>query len=225
MAVTAGVICFVLGVGAGAFGMFYWKFDPRMEAAVRGEQKQAEAGVEEGGGQRRPGPPEGTAKGGPPGGMRGGGQQGGMRGGGPPGGMRGGGQQGGGMRGGGPAGGTGAEAMGARPNPKLLLTGLVAALDSLTAKPVEIKLSDEQKSALVKALKDIDPEADMTDEEAGKKLETLMKVIEAHKDELEAVGYHWPTTLPPRPLSNTNPFAEDPNKEHLKQLSERVQKK
>jgi hypothetical protein len=223
MAVTAGVISFALGILLGAFGVFYWKFDPRMEAALNAQTQPADADGEEGGAPKKAGPPAGGMKGGgPPGGMRGGGPPGGgggMRGGG--GGMRG----GGGTRGGGPPGGLGSQMMGAMANPKLMLGSLVTALDSLTAKPVEIKLTDDQRTALAKALKDLDPEEAMTDEEAGKKLEALMKIVEGHKEALEAVGYRWPNTPPPMPLSEVNPFSEGANKEHLKHLTERVEKK
>ena len=152
--------------------------------------------------------------GGPPGGMKGGG-------GGPPGG----GMKGGG--GGGPRGGMGGQMLsGMGGNPKLSLTSLVATLDALTAKPLEIKLTDEQKAKLAQALKELDPDEDMSDDDATKKLNDILKIVESNKETLEAAGVRWPGSAPPfvRPTDG-NPFAEGANKEHLKKLGERVGQK
>jgi hypothetical protein len=200
-AVSAGVIGLALGLGLGAFGMFYLKFDPK-DQGLRESPPQGEA-EGKGGGMK--------GMGGPPGGMKGGG-------GGPP---------GGGMKGGGARGGMGGQMLsGMGGNPKLSLTSLVATLDALTTKPLEIKLTDEQKTKLAQALKELDPDEDMSDDDATKKLNDILKIVESNKETLEGAGFRWPGSAPPfvRPTDG-NPFAEGANKEHLKKLGERVGQK
>lgn len=193
--VSAGVICFALGLGLGAFGMFYLKFDPKKQAIGEGNMPKGE--TEFVAGSREKG-----------GGFMGAGKKGG----GFPGG---GGKMGGGPRGGGTGGGS-----------KVSLASLVATLDALTAKPLEIKLTDEQKTKLAQALKALDPDEDMSDEDATKKLNDVLKIVETNKETLEAAGFRWPGSPPPatRPTDG-NPFGEGANKEHLKQLAERVGQK
>jgi hypothetical protein len=111
-------------------------------------------------------------------------------------------------------------------SPKLMLANFVATLDALTTKPLEIKLTDGQKTKLAKALKELDPEIDISEEDAGKRLDELLKIVQENRETLEAAGFRWPGTAPPfaRPSAG-NPFAEDANKEHLKKLGDRVKQK
>jgi hypothetical protein len=216
-AVSAGVIGFALGTGLGAFGMFYLKFDPKDQGFRDSQVAQGDADGKDGGMKEKGGFPGGMKGGGPGAGMFGGGKQGGGGFGGV--GMFGGGKQGGGGFGGGGRGGMGV-------NPKALLVSLVATLDALTTKPLEIKLTEEQKVQLAKLLKELDPDEDIGDEDAAKKLDALLKVVESHKETLEAAGFRWPGSAPAfmRPIEG-NPFAEGANKEHLKKLGERVGQK
>jgi hypothetical protein len=193
--ISAGIIAFILGTGLGAFGMFYLKFDPKTQDARKVTDGE-----------------DGAAAKGPPGGMMGG--QGGP--GGPP----------GGKGKGGPPGGTGRDMLsGMASNPKAQLVSLVGKLDALTTKPLSITLSDDQKTKLAEQLKTLEPEEDMTDEEARKRLDDMLKIFEpGQKETLEAAGFGG-TPMPRPPDASANPFADGVNKEHLKKLGERLSKK
>jgi hypothetical protein len=171
--------------------------------------------------------PEGTA--GPPGGMppMGGGMQ-AM----PMGGMMGGG--GGGGRGGRGGGGGG-------PNYKQQLANLVVKLDVLTEKPLTVKLNDEQRKEVNEQLKGLADAEELSDEDAKAKFEKLHEVLKDQTDTLEAAGYRWPQegggrgggfgggggggrggrggAEPPK-----NPFTTEQNGNHLKSLTERLNK-
>jgi hypothetical protein len=106
-----------------------------------------------------------------------------------------------------------------------MLASFVATLDTLTTKPLEIKLTEEQKAKLASVLKELDPEAELGEEEAGKRLEELLKIVEPQRETLEAAGFRWPGSVPPFARGTGNPFAEAANKEHLKKLGDRVKQK
>jgi hypothetical protein len=193
--ISVGIIAFVLGAGLGAFGMFYLKFDPKTQDARI--VSDADPGA--------------VAKG-PPGGMKGGGG-----GGGPPGGKG---------KAGGPPGGMGRDMLsGMAANPKAQLVSLVGKLDALTTKPLSITLSDDQRTKLAELLKSLEPEEDMNDEEARRRLDDMLKIFEpGQKETLEAAGFGGAQM--PRPVdASANPFAGGDSKEHLKKLSERLNKK
>lgn len=212
--VASSVVCLVAGVAIGAGGIWYWKFDPKTNVSSGGQEGVAEGKGGPPGGDKGGPPGGGTGKGGgPPGGMFGGGK------GGPPGGGKGG--PPGGFGGGAPGGGI---AGGARPSSKAQLVSLVSKLDQLTKKPLEVKLTDEQRTKIAKQLEGLDAAEGVSEEEAKKRLDTILAVLESDKDTLEAAGFRWPGDNPPRTPSGDNPFAEGEAKEHLKQLQERVGK-
>jgi hypothetical protein len=206
-AVILGVLTgLAAGFGAGVLAMSFY-----------GYAKPANPGGAEGGGG---GPPAGgMGGGGGGGGMREGGGGGGMMGGGG-GGMRGGGGMGGGMRGGGGRGGPMAGG-GAGPNSKTQLADLIAKLDVLTAKPLEVKLNDEQKSKIQARLKDLDQKKDLSEGEAKSTLDAILEIVKDDKDTLAAAGYP-PGQPPASPPASANPFQEGPNAEHLKALQARL---
>jgi hypothetical protein len=150
-------------------------------------------------------------RGGGGGGMRGGGGE-GMRGGGG-GGMRGGG--GGGMRGGGGRGGPSA------PTSKSQLVGLVAKLDILTAKPLVVNLTEEQKRQIREKLQGLSEKKDLSEEDAKSTLDAILEIIKNDKETLAAAGYP-PGQSVESPPAIPNPFLEGGNAEHLKALQARL---
>jgi hypothetical protein len=201
--IASGVICFAAGLAIGVGGLWYWKFDPKMSPnpSSGGDVPTGENGKGRGGamptkeGMKGPG----AGRGGFPGGGFGGKKDG------PPGGERGGGG-------------------GGRPTSKAQLASLVTKLDQLTTKPLEVKLTDEQRTQIAKQLEGLDAADGVSEEEAKKRLDAILAALEGNKETLEAAGFRWPGDNPPRTPSGDNPFGEGEAKEHLKQLQERVGK-
>jgi hypothetical protein len=127
------------------------------------------------------------------------------------------------------------------PNSRTQLANLVDKLDTLTAKPLEIRLTDSQRKEVKETLKGLDGE-ELSEEEAKEKLDKLQDVLKEQKSTLEAAGYRFPgeggggggrgpgggqgaagsgRAGPPPP---TNPFKADQNAKHLKSLTERLDK-
>ncbi len=136
----------------------------------------------------------------------------------------------GGARQGGPPGMAGPPGGGRGPSAKTQLAGLVTKLDVLTQKPLQITLSDEQKEKVRAALEGLAGKEELSEDEAKEKLDALLAVVEKDRDTLEAAGYRWPGGggggggggfggQPP-----PNPFTDQKNGEHLKELEKRVGK-
>jgi hypothetical protein len=124
----------------------------------------------------------------------------------------------GGPGGGGPGGRGGFGGM--RDNPKIQLANLVAKLDDLTRKPLEVKLTEDQKKRVREQLKGLDEQKELTDDDAKKRLDALLEIVKDQSETLKSAGYPWPgegrgrDNQPPAP----NPFQAGKNNEHLKSL-------
>ena len=94
----------------------------------------------------------------------------------------------GGGKGGAPAGPKG----GGGPSSKAQLAQLVAKLDTLTAKPLTIQLSSEQKKQVHAVLTEIGMLGEMNDDDAKVKLDTLLRLLEDQKETFVAAGFAWP---------------------------------
>ncbi len=130
---------------------------------------------------------------------------------------KGGGAKGGGAKGGG-RGGRG-------PSPKAQLTQLVTKIDQLTAQPLKIDLTSQQKTRMKDILAGLDAKEEISDEDAKAKFDELIKVVEGNKATLEAAGYRWPgTRFQPQGESPPNPFKEGEPATHLKSLQATVGK-
>jgi hypothetical protein len=110
------------------------------------------------------------------------------------------------------------------------LARLVVKIDQLTQKPLHITLTTEQQAKIREQLQGLDDKAELSDEEAKKRLDAILEIVKGNKDTLEAAGYNWPGQMPggrggfgqpPAP----NPFKEDANAKHLKSLQEQLAKK
>jgi hypothetical protein len=168
-------------------------------------------------------PPPDGARGGPPPMMMGRGGPGGPGGGGPP--MMGG---FGGGRGG--------------PSSKVRLAQLVNKLDVLTEKPLTVQLNDEQRKEIQGQLTGLADAEELTDDDAKERLDRLQEVLKGHKATFEAAGYVWPREgggngpppgAPGGPPAGgggrggqqpPNPFKAEQNADHLKRLTERLDK-
>jgi hypothetical protein len=134
------------------------------------------------------------------------------------------------------------------PNYKGQIAQLVSKLDVLTEKPLEVRLNADQRKEVAEQLKGVDAD-DLSDDAAKEKLDKLLDLVKDQKDTLKAAGYNWPGEGgrgpggpggpggppglggppgpggpggPPGPPQN--PFKNDANADHLKKLSERLEK-
>jgi len=117
--------------------------------------------------------------------------------------------------------------VGKGPSAKTQLSTLIAKLDILTQKPLTVSLDDDQKKKVQEELQGLDALEDLSEVDAKKRLNGLLKVLEDQKESLEATGFRWPaekaggTALP---TGAPNPFKEELNARHLKSLQERLGK-
>lgn len=130
-------------------------------------------------------------------------------------------------------GGGGKGGFGGPPGPRVQLLSLVNALDTLVDRPVALTLTADDKKAIAAQLNGLDAAEEVKDADAQAKLDAILKVLEKDRKTLEAVGYRWPSPDgkgPPKgglggPKDAPNPFADAQNKEKLKSLQERLDKK
>jgi len=94
--------------------------------------------------------------------------------------------------------------------PKKQLVSIIAKIDVLV-EPPKFKLTDEQKTKLLGALKDLDTLDKLDDEEAQKRLKVIHDVLKDDKAALEAVGHAFapPSLGPPTDKELDNPFSEE----------------
>jgi hypothetical protein len=143
-----------------------------------------------------------------------------------------------------PGGGGGPGGRGAEGANKAQLTRLVNKLDVMTEKPLVVQLSDKQRKEVNELLDGLADLEELTDDEAKEKSEKLHKLLEDQKATLTAAGYNWPGEgrggrgggmgggpMPgiargrgDAPEPPKNPFKEKANAEHLKQLTDRLNK-
>ena len=104
---------------------------------------------------------------------------------------------------GGPPGGGGMGGPPTAPNYKAQLAGLVTKIDQLTNKSLTVTLTDEQKKQLGEELKGLEAMDDLSSDEAKKRLEAVLKVVEGDKQVFTDAGYRWPGQgggRPPGPM-------------------------
>lgn len=126
-------------------------------------------------------------------------------------------------------GGKGGAPKGGGANSKAQLAQLIAKLDTLTAKPLSINLTPEQKKQVHAILTELGTQNELTSDQAKVQLEALLALLEGHKDTLIAAGFAWPGARgelrpPGAPAANANVFRLSPDVGHLKALEERLVK-
>jgi hypothetical protein len=108
------------------------------------------------------------------------------------------------------------------------LAALADKLDLLTAKPLAVQLSAEQKKKLHDLLKVAGEKGQMSDDEAKEVVEAIQDLVKDDKEALEAAGYRWPgaPAQPPLPPSMApyNPLKMPGHAEHWKALVDRLGK-
>jgi hypothetical protein len=119
--------------------------------------------------------------------------------------------------------------------PKSQLAGLVVKLDQLATRPLTVELTPEQKKVVRDQIQGLLTAEELSDAEAQKRIDALLKLLEKDKATLEAAGYRWPTsggdeggrggfgTTPP--AEPANPFKAGENNTHLKSLEQFLSKK
>jgi hypothetical protein len=127
---------------------------------------------------------------------------------------------------GGPPGGQPGRGQG--PSAKTQLASLVAKLDQLTRKPLAVNLTEEQRAQVREQLKGLGDADDLSDDDAKKRLDTVLDVVKDQRETLEAAGYRWPGQQgggrPPADAPK-NPFKDEANGKHLKSLEDQLEKK
>ena len=123
-------------------------------------------------------------------------------------------------KGGGPPGGGMGGPRG--PNPKNQLVALVAKLDQLTQKPLSIEFTPDQKKQVGERLKGLESLETLADDDAKKRLDTLLEILKDQKETLTAAGYRWPGERFSRPADVPNPFKDAKNGKALGALQERL---
>jgi hypothetical protein len=109
------------------------------------------------------------------------------------------------------------------PSAKEQLVALVAKLEQATREPVVI-LSAKQRSKLREQLQGLDTTANLSDEEAQKRLDAIQEIVKGEQAKLDAAGGGrrggggGPGIAPPV----TNPFVVPPNHDHLTDLQKRL---
>ena len=105
---------------------------------------------------------------------------------------------------------------------------LVTKLDQLTEKPLTVTLNDAQRTKIREQLEGLETSENLTEEDAKKRLEAILKELEGDRETLTRAGYRWPGERPPNlgfggaQGENVNPFREEANGKPLKALNERL---
>jgi len=206
--ISTGVICLVLGAGITGVSMYFMGFRLPADQPTP-EEIQAEAKAQMG-------------KGSDPNTVMGKGNMGGKKGG-PPDGAKG--MGGLGAPGANTRGGAGKKGGGFAPSSKAQLAMLVAKLDVLTAKPLTLDLTDDQRAKVREELKGLVGEDDLSDDDAKERLDKLLEILQPQRPTLEAAGFRWPGTgFPTQGNTADNPFKEGADAQHLKDLEKRLEK-
>jgi hypothetical protein len=121
-------------------------------------------------------------------------------------------------------GGTGGKKGGFGPTSKAYLTMLVAKLDVLTAKPLSVELTDDQRAKVREQLKGLAGEDDLSEDDAKERLDKLLRILQPQKATLEEAGFLWPGGGFQLPMNTAdNPFKEGTHADHLKNLDKRLE--
>src|SRR5262249_37580369 len=111
------------------------------------------------------------------------------------------------------------------PRPIVLLTTLVTKLDTITAEPGKLQLSDDQRAKISEQLSQLTAPEYLADLVARKHLDAILAVLEKERPTLEAAGVKWPGgTYNPNVAPIENPFKAGEAAQHLKSLQERLTK-
>lgn len=100
------------------------------------------------------------------------------------------------------------------------LVALVVKLDELTAKPLVLNLTDDQKKKIREQIDGLDAQPELSEEDAKKRLDAVLDAVQGEKETLAAAGYTWPGQSENRlPADGPNPFKDENTSKRLKSLS------
>jgi hypothetical protein len=120
-------------------------------------------------------------------------------------------------------GGFGGGGGGRGPTAPRQLAGLVLKIDQLTDKPLKLELTPELRKEISVQIEGLREMQQLTDEEARKRHDALLKLLEPQRAVLEAAGFRWPGTGGGGPLGETpNPFREDNHADALERVLGRM---
>jgi hypothetical protein len=97
-------------------------------------------------------------------------------------------------------------------------------LDQLAGKRLTLDLNGEQRKGVQEQLKGLADLKELNEEEAKKRLDALLMVLDKDRETLEAAGFRWPATggfFQP-PANSPNPFQDENNRKHLKSLQSQL---
>jgi hypothetical protein len=121
-------------------------------------------------------------------------------------------------------------AMAKAPSAKVQLNTLVAKLDTLTARPLTVTFSDEQKKKVQEQLHGLATLDELSEDDAKQRLDGLLDVLQDQRESLTAAGYRWPGEQGgggfggPKEKENANPFKDEANAKRLESLEKRLTK-
>jgi hypothetical protein len=112
------------------------------------------------------------------------------------------------------------------PRPAQQVVTLIAKLDELTAEAGKLELTAEQQAKVRDQLQALTVPDYLADSVAREHMDAILKVLENHRQTLEAAGFKWPGgTYNPNMRPGPNPFKEGEPAKHLKALLDRFQSK
>ena len=187
-AVATGVICLLIGGGAGAVIMFYAAEEKpeRQAMATKGDNEYPDRS---GGGAKGKTKGEKGDKGAP--------------------------------------GAGGAPVRQPPPLAKVQLSQLVSKLEVLTRKPLAVELTPDQKKQVRELLAGLEGADELSEADAKAKLDGILKLVETHRETLEAAGYRWPGAPGGGGMQGgpaANPFKSGDAADRLKSLRATLEK-
>jgi hypothetical protein len=111
------------------------------------------------------------------------------------------------------------------PSVQTHLASLVAKLDVLTGKPLQLSLSDKERAAVREQLAGLADNANLEDNEARRRLNSVLEVLKDHRATLEEAGYRWPVDGAGLMGDGSNPFREEKTAQRLQALQQRLGEK
>jgi hypothetical protein len=101
-----------------------------------------------------------------------------------------------------------------------LLVSLVAKLNRVTAEPARLTLTKEQRQQVLTQLQGLSVKHVLTEEEAKKRLDSLLDILKDHKETLVSVDFPWPGSQ-----RSANPFLQEDNRAQLNALQAALEKR
>ncbi len=102
------------------------------------------------------------------------------------------------------------------------LANLVAKLDLLTGKPLQLSLTDKERAAVREQLAGLADNDNLEDGEVRRRLDNVLEALKDHRKTLEDAGYRWPAQVDGLFGDGSNPFREEQTAQRLQALQQRL---